>query len=216
LLKEEQALQHSTPELYAENLKLLEALWQVWARQGLQLSAQDWQRPTRCTGWDVHALYTHVARGVDWLSTFLGQPSTKPLDFESAAAYFAHFRSYQAEAATDNSRRVLALATQTSPDALVKQFQAVAGTVIAQALTQADAVVESFIGTIWLSDYVVTRLVEATVHLLDLQEALGVSIPLPNLALEHCAAVLLQLTPLPDFIEVATGRSAAKLFPVLV
>jgi hypothetical protein len=77
-------------------------------------------------------------------------------------------------------------------------------------------VIESFIGTIWLSDYVVTRLVEATVHLLDLQEALGVAMPIPNLALERCAAVLLQLTPLADFIEVATGRSAAKLFPVLV
>jgi hypothetical protein len=58
-------------------------------------------------------------------------------------------------------------------------------------------------------------LLEATVHLLDVQRALGQPPELPDTALAHTASLLAEVTPGVELIEVATGRSAASPFPVL-
>jgi hypothetical protein len=58
--------------------------------------------------------------------------------------------------------------------------------------------------------------VEATVHLLDLQDALArPAAEVPAEGLTHTAAVLVQMAPPVDFIEAATGRSRIGLFPLL-
>jgi hypothetical protein len=56
---------------------------------------------------------------------------------------------------------------------------------------------------------------EATVHLLDLQRALGRPPDVPADGLAHTTAVLAAMAPPVDFIEAATGRTTADLFPVL-
>lgn len=58
-------------------------------------------------------------------------------------------------------------------------------------------------------------MMEATVHLLDLQRALGQPPDVPAAGLTHTAAVLVEMAPPVDFIETATGRSTTGLFPVL-
>ncbi len=66
-----------------------------------------------------------------------------------------------------------------------------------------------------LDEAVSIGILEATVHLLDLQRALGQTADVPVEGLTHTAAVLVQMTPPVDFIEAATGRSTTDLFPVL-
>ena len=58
-------------------------------------------------------------------------------------------------------------------------------------------------------------ILEATVHLLDLQRALGVAPDVPYAGLDHTVKVLARMTPPVDFIELATGRREIALVPVL-
>jgi len=58
-------------------------------------------------------------------------------------------------------------------------------------------------------------LLEATVHLLDVQRALGQPPELPDTALARTASLLAEMAPGVELIEVATGRSATSPFPVL-
>lgn len=62
-----------------------------------------------------------------------------------------------------------------------------------------------------LSEAISIGILEATVHLLDLQRALGV----PPAGLEHTVGLLAEMTPPVGFIELATGRSEVEVFPVL-
>ena len=67
-----------------------------------------------------------------------------------------------------------------------------------------------------LAEAVSIGILEATVHLLDLQHALEVVPPdVPGAGLEHTVGLLAAMTPPVDFIELATGRSEVGLFPVL-
>ena len=66
-----------------------------------------------------------------------------------------------------------------------------------------------------LEEAVSIGVLEATVHLLDLQRALGVPPDVPAAGVEHTVGLLAEMAPPVDFIEVATGRSSAALFPVL-
>jgi hypothetical protein len=56
---------------------------------------------------------------------------------------------------------------------------------------------------------------EATVHLLDVQRALGHPPAVPAQALQDTAQLLTELTPAVELIEAATGRSTQSPFPVL-
>jgi hypothetical protein len=67
----------------------------------------------------------------------------------------------------------------------------------------------------WEQQGRVLGILEATVHLLDLQRALGVAPDVPYAGLEHTVEVLARMTPPVDFIELATGRRKIALFPVL-
>jgi len=66
-----------------------------------------------------------------------------------------------------------------------------------------------------LDEAVSIGVLEATVHLLDLQRALGRPATVPDEGLTHTAAVLVEMAPPVDFIETATGRSTTELFPLL-
>jgi hypothetical protein len=66
-----------------------------------------------------------------------------------------------------------------------------------------------------LDEAVSIGIMEATVHLLDLQDALGQPPHVPADGLAHTAALLAAMAPPMAFIEAATGRGTAELFPVL-
>ena len=58
-------------------------------------------------------------------------------------------------------------------------------------------------------------LMEATIHLLDVQRALGQPPALPDTALAHTTSLLAEVAQGVELIEAATGRSATSPFPVL-
>ena len=66
-----------------------------------------------------------------------------------------------------------------------------------------------------LDEAVSIGILEATVHLLDLQRALGAPPDVPAAGVERTVALLAEMAPPLDFIELATGRSSVALFPVL-
>jgi hypothetical protein len=63
-----------------------------------------------------------------------------------------------------------------------------------------------------LDEAVSIGILEATVHLLDLQRALGAPPDVPAAGVEHTVALLAEMAPPLDFIELATGRSSVALF----
>lgn len=58
-------------------------------------------------------------------------------------------------------------------------------------------------------------LLEATVHLLDVQRALGRAPIVPEAALDETARLLVEVAPAVEFIEAATGRSSSSPLPIL-
>jgi hypothetical protein len=58
------------------------------------------------------------------------------------------------------------------------------------------------------------RVVEAAVHLLDLQASLGMPADLPESGAAVTMEFLVGLVPAVDFIEAATGRTTAQFFPL--
>ncbi|HWO65058.1 MAG TPA: hypothetical protein VNO31_33985, partial [Umezawaea sp.] len=70
-------------------------------------------------------------------------------------------------------------------------------------------------GVMRLGDYALTRVLEATVHLLDLVAAVPGAAEVPERALRRTVDVLADLTPPAEFIALATGRASGGVFPVL-
>jgi hypothetical protein len=58
-------------------------------------------------------------------------------------------------------------------------------------------------------------LTEATVHLLDVQRALGRPPTVPSPALKDTVQLLAEVAPAVEFIEAAAGRSSHSPLPVL-
>jgi hypothetical protein len=58
-------------------------------------------------------------------------------------------------------------------------------------------------------------IMEAFVHLLDLADALGRPLAFPPGALEETTALFLPMCQSVEFVEIATGRAAPSIFPLL-
>lgn len=201
---------------FARDIAVLGGLWSRWWQLG-HLDEVAWSAPTRLPGWRVKELYAHVARGVDTLAVLLDSPATgMVVDVPDAAGYFARVPSGPAGAA-QVARTAIRFAADTKPAALRERF----GRRGPETLTAATAagphtVLASIAGPIHLHAYVITRIVEATVHHLDLQHALDIDERLPELAVRRTVQTLTQLTPAVPFIELATGRDTDRgIFPVL-
>jgi uncharacterized protein (TIGR03083 family) len=156
---------------------LLAGLWRTWAGAGSTLTPSDWSAPTRNDGWNVHALYAHVARGVERLAAFSADVVTSGADHRDATAYFAQFRSWGEQAAATQSAETLRYASERDPEQLVQLFAEDGPRVLDEVARSADRIVRTQVGSIPLSGYVATRVVEAAVHLLDLRAALGQPVP---------------------------------------
>ncbi|HEY0450489.1 maleylpyruvate isomerase N-terminal domain-containing protein [Actinophytocola sp.] len=187
--------------------------WQDWAVLGAKLAEDEWARPTRLTGWDVRTLYAHVARSAGVLAGVLREPSDAEPERRSAAAYFASFRAVREEAA----RSVDAAARQAAaaePARIVGWLAEDGPRVLAEAEAAGAVTITTLAGTIALPDYLLTRLVEATVHLLDLRDAVPGPGPDPA-AVDRVADVLVGIAGPVAFVEAATGRADLPGFPLL-
>jgi uncharacterized protein (TIGR03083 family) len=210
--------------LYPFRLDALEQTWQVWSQLGGSLSEAQWSAASRCPGWDVACLYAHHSQFLlamsappppaPQVSQVSGQPQSAVQVLRAFNAV-GEVASTAAPAIADQAARE---AAQHQPAELVQRFTEFGPVVIRRLRTARPDLVVPWPPTpsgVLLSEGLRIVLLEATVHLLDVQRALGLPPELPDTALAHTASLLAEVAPGVELIEVATGRSATSPFPVL-
>jgi hypothetical protein len=191
----------------------LAEMWNRWRGAGRRMPAEMWLASSGLGNWTVRELYAHVSRGVSTLADLITQsPSTDEPDLPDAAAYFAAVRPLGGAQVAETAR---VWAAERTDEALVEAFHGQADVVLAALPAAGNTVVRSIAGTIRVADFAVTRILEATVHLLDLGAVVPhVDTPTPD-ALHRTVDVLTDLVPPADFVLAATGRSSPVVLPVL-
>jgi uncharacterized protein (TIGR03083 family) len=205
--------------MIGDRLTTIGALWSVWAEHGRAMTDEQWERPTRLAAWDVRSLYAHSASWLFRFPVLLGQVKDAEPTHATAAALLRQFnapdgvahrlRDWNAAGARED-------AAKYSTAQMIEQFAVAGPRAIATARELGPVSVDYFgQAVLGLDEVVSIGILEATVHLLDLQRALGQPVDVPADGLAHTTAVLAEMAPPIDFIEAATGRSAAAPFPVL-
>ncbi len=210
------------PDTFGERLDALDRTWQVWARLGATLSEGQWSAPSRCTGWDVAAVYAHHSAFPLLLS---GPGPPMPADLPDAPITAVEIlRGFNAAggaaytmAAAVADGAVQAAAAHTRAE-LVERFD-VQGQAAVRRLrgSEPTAVVPWPAARAGVTVVETLRIVlmEAVVHLLDVQRALDLAPDVPPSGLRQTAQLLADLAPPVNLIEAATGRSAISPLPVL-
>jgi uncharacterized protein (TIGR03083 family) len=205
-----------TPE---DRLTTLGLLWAAWEHQGRVLSAEQWQQPTRLGDWTVRMLYAHAASWPVGFAHLVGQVRQVTPTHASAAELLGDFNQ-PGGIATSQADRVAAAARQDAatytPAQMIEQFSETGPQAITIARQLGSVVVDYFgRAMLALDEAVSIGILEATVHLLDLQRALEVPPDVPRAGLEHTVGLLATMAPAVDFVELATGRREVALFPIL-
>lgn len=217
------ALWHSwlVGDVYLGRLEALEQIWWVWGQLGEGLAEEQWSVATRCPGWDVAALYAHhsvfpvaMSAPPPPVDDPVGEPLTA---VEILRRFNAPDGVAHSMAGTVADTAVSEAAAHTRRD-LVDRFS-VHGPRALRGLRQAKATVvvpwPASGGVITLVEALRIVLLEATVHLLDVQRALDHAPVVPPQALLDSVQLLAELAPAVEFIEAATGRLVRSPLPVL-
>ncbi|MFD4024695.1 sterol carrier family protein [Streptomyces sp. NPDC058576] len=149
------------------------------------LTPDQLARPTRLGDWTVRDLVAHIAQGLGSVSRDLAlpeppgpKPATSLLEWPPAVA--AAIRDPAAPAPAAAHPDLLALYEEVG--AAFRSDVPATGT--------EDRLLPTRVGSMRLTDYLVTRTVELTVHTDDLNEALGSEIPYDRQALAACTRLL--------------------------
>lgn len=205
---------------YRDRVDALDATWARWARTADGLTGDGWARPSRCAGWDVAALYAHVGlfpyavRNAPPVSAESGVPlaAAEILRGFNAADGVAHERA--AEVADGAVRS----ATETGPGGLRRIFTHDAPHAV-EVLREHDCTDRvpwpAATGVTTWGEAVRIVLLESTVHLLDVLDALGRTPDVPASALRETAHLLVEMADPVSLVETATGRTSSALFPLL-
>jgi uncharacterized protein (TIGR03083 family) len=151
------------------------------------LTPDQLARPTRLGDWTVRELAAHVAMGLASVSRSLAQPEPrgpKPevplLEWPSATAAHAGRISEDVEELAAGR-----------PDLATLYEEAETGfTAAVPATGTGEGLLLTRVGSMRLTDFLVTRTVELIVHTDDLNEALGSEIPYDRQALAACTRLL--------------------------
>lgn len=199
----------------------IESVWRAWADLGRGLNDQQWSQPTRLGSWTVRDTYAHVTmfppaivQSAQWPS------SSKPLTHATAGELLRDWNrpgglahqsaEHVAEAATQDER---------STEELVEQFATVGPHAIEVLRTTDLTRPLDYAGDTVLPQGEIARIVvlESVVHYFDIAAALDLPRPGP---LNHdpirlTTQLLAENADPVTFIEVATGRAATPVFPVM-
>ncbi len=175
-----------------------------------QVRADQWDR-VALGEWTVRDLVGHTNRALLTVETYLGQPAAT-VEVERSADYFIRASAALADPASVAARgREAGQALGADPAAAVREA---AERVLARVGGAADdAHLTTPVGGMRLIDYLPTRVLELTVHTLDIAAAISTRVTLP----EEAAALTLGLVAdlvasRPDKVAplllAATGRQA--------
>jgi uncharacterized protein (TIGR03083 family) len=220
-------------EAYAQTLDILDEEFAALKRTLAAITPDEWVKPTRLRvtashpWWDVFTLVAHVNVFTNMVQTLVKDTAGGTPGMDHTTFFITDVAQVApaVDAFTRNS------AAGLSPEALRQAVVAAIDEAMHMARTTDQAKVgPAFFGPMRLDELMLTRIVEAGVHGLDLSAALGRVPHLSARARQSCAAQLEELLlhrraiPRPAelsddiaFIEVATGRRAHTdaRFPIL-
>jgi hypothetical protein len=195
---------------YHDRVDALAAFWQRWAEIGGELSDEQWSETTRCTGWNVAALYGPFARAV-------AEPPPLPDvggDPVTAVDILRGFKVPDGVAhamAAELADFAVSMAAELGRPALVAFFAEDAPRGIAALRSHAPDARVPWPGaaavTTW-AEAVRVVLMEAVVHLLDVLDGLGRPADVPLAGLRDTAHMLADLADPVEFVNAATGASS--------
>jgi uncharacterized protein (TIGR03083 family) len=201
-----------------DRLTVLNLLWSAWRQQGETLTDEQWERPTRLGAWNVRNLYAHASAWPAGFSRLLGNMHDGEPTHTTAAALLRDFNRPEGIAkrgADQVAARARERAASYRAAQMIEQFADTGPEAITKARQLGPVVVDYFgLAMLRLDEAASIGILEATVHLLDLRHALDLTPDVPADGLAHTAAVLAEMAPPVDFIEVATGRRTVELFPI--
>ncbi|MBF9067005.1 maleylpyruvate isomerase N-terminal domain-containing protein [Streptacidiphilus fuscans] len=197
---------------------LLVELWHSWAERGAALEPGEWDRATRLPGWSVRALYAHVAPDPAMLAVLREAVVAGPATVTSGSEILRIFNrpGGVAHAVADQvATQAQETAGSMTPEALVSRFAETGPAVVAElAALPPDTAVAHPAGTVTLGALREIAVMEATVHLLDLIDAVG-GPPPPAAALRATRDMLADVVDPTAFIEAAAGRTKEAVLPVM-
>jgi uncharacterized protein (TIGR03083 family) len=192
----------------------------AWAAETGRLAAElrgvpagDWARPSPCPPWDAAGLLAHVVAGIARVPGMLDGPVPPRAEVDAAG----YFRADERFSGSTNAERVASgqrSAVEAGGPALVERLALVRADAIGRCrLEPAGRVVVTRHGdAMLLTEFLLTRVLEAGVHGLDLAAALGREPWLTPSAAELLTGLYggagLGWDPV-TLLRVATGRAEA-------
>lgn len=166
----------------------------------------DWDMPEALGEWTVRELAAHTLRAFTTVEMYLLAEPTVDRPLADAGEYYRVALALPSINAAVAQRGREAGARLTDP---VGEAEVVVTRVLALVASSADdEVVNTTVGQMVLSEYLATRLVELTVHTLDLQRATGQPLEVPRAASTLVLRALTDLGDHPRLLLALTGRVA--------
>jgi uncharacterized protein (TIGR03083 family) len=180
----------------------------------LGLSEEEFAKPTRCTEWNVKELLAHIYRAINRLNTGLDQPPPPAADYDSVTYWRSYDPATESGDIADRSKELAASfdSGQALASAWDELWRRALGRVGA---ADRSRVILTYGPGVVLGEYLRTRVLELTVHRMDLNDALGLPPDPTEAGLEITNEILLGLTGSPstdvplkglDLLETGTGR----------
>jgi uncharacterized protein (TIGR03083 family) len=182
----------------------------------LGLPEEDFAQATRLPEWNVKELLGHMTRGVDRINVFLDAPPPPAVDTDSISYWTRYDPMTDSPAVAERGKAVAA--DYGSGQELAAAWDETWRRALGRAGTEdrSRLVEVSWGPALTLDEYVKTRVLEITVHRMDMEEALGLKGWGTDAAISIVDEILEGLlgeeppTELEwdaiDFIEVGTGR----------
>jgi len=189
--------------------EVLADAWERWARRCGELTVEQWSTPTRCNPWDVRALVAHLCPKPEMFDLLDGARTDEPPVVTDGADLLRRFNEpggVAHTAANDLAEQAVSDAEHLTPEAAVTRFNECARIVRATPMSDETVIKYPVVGTTTLAEVAEVALMEATVHLLDLADAVGGVEP-SHEALTATRDLLIAVPDATAAVEVLAGRA---------
>jgi hypothetical protein len=183
--------------------------WERWARRCAELTPQQWSTPTRCRPGDVRGLVAHLCPNRSMFDMLNAATTDGPAAVTDAAEMLRRFNAPDGIAHTSAdhiAERATTDATKLAPYDAVTRFTECAEILRATPMSKKTVISYPVVGTTTLAVVAEVALMEATVHLLDLDDAVG-SVQPSQQALAATRDLLIAVPDPIAAIEVLAGRA---------
>jgi uncharacterized protein (TIGR03083 family) len=198
--------------------EVLAETWARWASRCAELTADQWSTPTRCRPWDVRALVAHVCPDQSLFDQLRSAVVDGAPEVSDGAELLRRFNQPDGVAHTtadELAQSAVADGAMLTASDAVARFTRSAHAVRTMALAPETVIGYPVVGSTTLSVVTEVALMEATVHLLDLADAVDGVAP-SSMALAATRDLLIAIPDPAAAIEVLAGRTLPNaLIPVI-